>query len=112
MDYLTYVGAAITFGSVIGGIVAGLFAQFQKSKINLLRESINDYKARNEQLEKDNDRLKQEVEMLAKEIEQLKREKRLPLDKLIRLVTKHHDETQESIKGVIELLRLQVENSK
>ena len=97
MDYIQYVGAAITFGSVLGGIVAGFFARRQKSLVVLLRESNNDYKERVSQLEDTVDRQDTQIKKQDDEIKQLKAEKALPFENLIKLITKQHAQTNKSI---------------
>ena len=97
MDYLQALGAAITFGSALGAIVAAFFAQRQKSLVTLLREGNADYKLRVEQLEKDRDSLANVVQKQAEEIKQLKSEKALPLKELTQLIMTQHSENQESI---------------
>lgn len=112
MDYLQAIGAAITFGSALGAIVAGFFAQRQKSLVTLLRESNNDYKERVEQLEQERDDLKKAVQALRDEVQELKRQRALPLEKLVKLVTQQHADTQKSIMALAKAIEAETKNNK
>lgn len=111
MDYLQAIGAAITFGSALGAIVAGFFAQRQKSLVTLLRESNKDYKDRVEQLEADRDRFEELSKKQADEIADLKRQKMLPLEQLIKLVTQQHADTQKSIMALAKAIEAGTKNN-
>lgn len=104
MDYLQIIGAAITGGATLGAIVAGFFAQRQKSLVTLLREGNNDYKERVEQLETERDQLKKDFQSMKDEFAQLKKEKALPLEKLTKLIMTQHAENQESIMALTQAL--------
>lgn len=97
MDYLQLVGAAITLGSVIGGVVFGLLAARQKSRVTLLEAMNTDYEKRVKQLEDDGEAKDKRIQLLEKTVDRLEHEKALPLDKLITLVTKQHEQTNKSI---------------
>lgn len=97
MDFPQTLGAAIVLGSTLGATVAGFSAYRQKNLVVLLRESNNDYKDRNAQLEADNERYKTQIKELQTDVAQLKREKTLPLEKLTKLVISQHQDMQRSM---------------
>ena len=106
-SFIQSLAAAIVLGSTLGSIVAGFFAVRQRSLVTLLRESNNDYKQRNEQLEAERDELKVIVEQLRTDVAQLKREKTLPLENLTRLVIEQNAKTQKSIMSLTAELKKQ-----
>lgn len=97
MDFVQILAGAIVLGSTLGATVAGFFAYRQKSLVSLLRESNNDYKDRNVQLESERDELREVIIKLKDSVHKLENERRLPLEKLTKLIVTQHAENQESI---------------
>lgn len=103
-NLIATLAVAITGGSTLGATIAGFFAYRQKSLVVLLRESNADYKERVGQLEEDRDRFEKLSKTQSEEIAQLKRERQLPLENLIKLVTSQHAATLLAITNLTEAI--------
>lgn len=96
-------------GFGLGGILAGLLQRRKTASVELKDAMISDLTAYNKQLEGDKSRLQAQVEAQAKQIAQLESEKRLPLERLTKLMVKQHNQQTNSTKSLAESVTAMVD---
>jgi predicted RNase H-like nuclease (RuvC/YqgF family) len=96
VDLFNNLATAITIGAALGATIAGLITWRKTAHDKLQTAIIGDYEKRTEQLEKDKADLGEENAALKKRVESLENEKRLPLERMTKLIVKQHNEQMAS----------------
>lgn len=110
MQWYESLGAAITGAAAIGATIFGLITWRKTAHDKLQGAIIADYETRNAQLEADKQRLTEELAEKQKRIEALEAEKRLPLERMTRLVVKQHKDQINSNRSLTRTMGTIAEN--
>jgi len=101
---LQTISLIISIGAIIGTGVLTFFANKKSISEKVLRQTVEDYKTRIEQLEEENGRKDTKIKDQGDRIKSLENEKRLPLEELTALIVSNQTQTIALLNTLIELI--------